>query len=196
MKLKDIARIKTGLVLSRKKAALYETRISYKQLTLKSFSDSTIINPQTLDDFSSTEEIKSDYITQEGDVVVRLRAPSTAIYIDKSMQGLVISSLMAVIRLNDSNVSTRFLAHYLNSTDIQKVFNMSIKGTTIPMTRTKDIAELDINIPPLSEQNKIVDIMNLLYKEQEILEQLRDKKKVFTQNILDAAINQFQGAES
>ena len=156
MKLKDIATIKTGLVLFRKKAALYEVKTSYKQLTLKSFSNSTIVNPSTLDDFASTDEIKKDYLTQEGDVIIRLRAPSVAIYIDKSMQGLVISSLMTVIRSNDLNVNNKFLAHYLNSNIIQKVFNIAIKGTAIPMIKTSDVAELNIVLPSLSEQNKTV----------------------------------------
>jgi|LWDU01.1.fsa_nt_gi restriction endonuclease S subunit len=192
MKLKDIAKIKTGLVLSRKKAALYEVRISYKQLTLKSFSNSTAINLFTLDDFSSADEIKSDYLTQEGDVVVRLRAPSTAIYIDKSMQGLVVSSLMVMIRLNDPNINNKFLAHYLNSGSIQRIFNIAIKGTAIPMIGTRDVAELDVNLPSLAQQNKTVKIMSLLYREQEILKELSIKKQIFTQNTLNTITNQFQ----
>ena len=195
MKLKDIATIKTGLVLFRKKAALYEVKTSYKQLTLKSFSNSTIVNPSTLDDFASTDEIKKDYLTQEGDVIIRLRAPSVAIYIDKSMQGLVISSLMTVIRSNDLNVNNKFLAHYLNSNIIQKVFNIAIKGTAIPMIKTSDVAELNIVLPSLSEQNKTVKIMSLLYKEQEVLKELSNKKQIFTQNILNTISNQFQEAK-
>ncbi|SMN15068.1 Type I restriction-modification system specificity subunit [uncultured Candidatus Thioglobus sp.] len=195
MKLKDIATIKTGLVLSRKKAALYEVKISYKQLTLKSFSNSTIVNSSTLDDFSSTDKIKPNYLTQKGDVVIRLRAPSVAIYIDKTMQGLVISSLMAVIRSNDLNINHRFLAHYLNSSIIQKVFNIAIKGTAIPMVKTSDIAELNIVLPSLTEQNKTVKIMSLLYKEQEVLKELSIKKQIFTQNILNTISNQFQEAK-
>lgn len=195
MKLKDIATIKTGLVLSRKKAAPYEAKTSYKQLTLKSFSNSTIVNSSTLDDFLSTDKIKPNYLTQKGDVVIRLRAPSVAIYIDKSMQGLVISSLMAVIRLNDLNINHRFLAHYLNSSIIQKVFNIAIKGTAIPMVKTSDIAELNIVLPSLTEQNKTVKIMSLLYKEQEVLKELSIKKQIFTQNILNTISNQFQEAK-
>jgi restriction endonuclease S subunit len=179
-------------VLSRKKAALYEVRISYKQLTLKSFSNSTAINLFTLDDFSSADEIKSDYLTQEGDVVVRLRAPSTAIYIDKSMQGLVVSSLMVMIRLNDPNINNKFLAHYLNSGSIQRIFNIAIKGTAIPMIGTRDVAELDVNLPSLAQQNKTVKIMSLLYREQEILKELSIKKQIFTQNTLNTITNQFQ----
>lgn len=104
-------KIKTGLVLFRKKSAFYEVQIPYKQLTLKSFSNSTIVNTSSIDDFSSFNKIKPDYLTQEDDIVIRLRAPNVAIYIDKLMQGLVISSLMAVIRLNDSNINNRRPLH-------------------------------------------------------------------------------------
>ncbi|CAC9631282.1 hypothetical protein [uncultured Gammaproteobacteria bacterium] len=193
MRLKDIATIKTGLVLSRKKAARYDVQKKYQKITLKSFSNSTQINPNSLDEFVSNSEVKQEYLTQTNDIIIRLRAPNIALYVDKNAQGLVISSLMSVIRLNDKNINSRFLAYYLNSKQSQKIFNIAVKGTTIPMIRTGDIAELDISLLPLSTQRKVIKTMDLLYKEQALLTELTKKKQIFTQNILDTITKQFQG---
>ncbi|WP_201340813.1 restriction endonuclease subunit S [Abyssogena phaseoliformis symbiont] len=150
MRLKDIATIKTGLVLSRKKAACYDVQKKYQKITLKSFSNSTKINPNSLDEFISNSEIKPEYLTRTNDIIIRLRALNIAICIDKNAQGLVISSLMSVIKLNDKNINSRFLAYYLNSKQSQKIFNTAVKGTAIPMIRTGDVAELDVFLPPIS----------------------------------------------
>lgn len=195
MKLKNLTTINTGLVLSRYKAARYGVQKSYQKITLKSFSNSTKINPNSLDEFISNKDIKTKYLTNFGDVIIRLRTPNIAIYIDKNMQGLVISSLMCVIRTNNKSINQEFLAYYLNSKQSQKVFNIEAKGTAIPMIKTSDIANLCIVLPALSAQNKIVGTMKLLYKEQNLLQKLKKKKQIFIENILDLMTTKHQGAK-
>jgi restriction endonuclease S subunit len=198
MKLKNIATVKTGLVLSRKKANHYDDEVTYQQLTLKSFDNSTFTSQNSLEYFSANSEINSKYLTQVGDIVVRLRAPNIAICIDEKSQNLIISSLMCVIRpivKSDKNINNRFLAHYLNSKYSQKIFNIAVKGTTIPMIKTNDIADLEIILPQLSKQNKLVEIMDLAHKEQNLLNELLQKKQIFTKNILNTIIEKHQGGK-
>ena len=80
MKLEKIADISTGLVLARKKSSNNEG-VVYDLLTLKSFNENGYIEDEYLDNFISEEKIKSQYLTQEGDIIVRLSSPNTAIYI-------------------------------------------------------------------------------------------------------------------
>ncbi len=191
MRLKEIATIRTGLVLSRKKAALHDhVKHCYKQITLKSFSNSITLQSQYFDDFISVEEIDNTYLSQIGDIVVRLREPNTAVYIDESSAGLVIPSLMAVVRVQDSRVDNAFLAHYLNSGVARKVLERVLKGTTIPMIKTKDLEDLTIVLPPLEEQKKVVAFMNLAKKEQYLLDKLKKEKQRLSQAVLDTIIQQ------
>ena len=191
MRLKEIATIRTGLVLSRKKAALHDhVKHCYKQITLKSFSNSITLQSQYFDDFISVEEIDNTYLSQIGDIVVRLREPNTAVYIDESSAGLVIPSLMAVVRVQDSRVDNAFLAHYLNSGVAKKALERELKGTTIPMIKTKDLEDLTIVLPPLEEQKKVVAFMNLAKKEQYLLDKLKKEKQRLSQAVLDTIIQQ------
>ena len=189
MKLKEIADIRTGLVLSRKKATLSDdVKIHYKQITLKSFSNTTSLALNYIDEFVSTEEIADTYLSRVGDVVVRLREPITAVYIDESAKNMVIPSLVAIVRKESLMIHGEFLAYYINSTVAQKILEKEIKGTTIAAIKTKDLDELEVVLPSLEDQKKVVAYMNLSRKETELLDRLKKQKEQFSQAILDKII--------
>lgn len=196
MELLLLAKIRTGLVLSRKKAALSdEDKVHYKQITLKSFSTSIRLKEEYFDGFISTEEIDPTYISKVGDIVVRLREPNVAAYINDKSAGLVIPSLMSIIRVDDAHINKEFLAYYLNSATIKRSLQKKIKGTTIPMIKTKDLESLDIVLPSLEEQRNVVELLKLLEKEAKLLEELKEQKEQFGQAVLDTIITRNRGKE-
>jgi restriction endonuclease S subunit len=191
VKLNDIASIRTGLVLSRKKAARDDPeQYSYKQITLKSFSNSVTLQSDYFDDFISIEKIDDKYLTQAGDIIVRLRKPNTAVYIDEESSGLVVSSLFAIVRVNESTVNNTFLAHYLNSKEVLKALDRELKGTTIPMIKIKDLENLTIILPPIEVQERLVEFMKLSQKELQLLDKLKQEKTQFSKAVLDTIIQQ------
>ena len=191
MKLKEIADIRTGLVLSRKKAPLSaDVKIHYKQITLKSFSSTTSLTIDYIDEFVSTEEIADTYMSCAADIVVRLREPITAVYIDESTKGMIIPSLMAIVRVKSGIVNGEFLAYYINSTISQKMLEKEIKGTTIAAIKTKDLEELDVVLPSFEEQKRVVAFMKLSQKETELLDRLKKQKEQLSQAVLDTIIQQ------
>jgi len=191
LKLKEIADIRTGLVLSRKKAPLSaDVKIHYKQITLKSFSSTTSLTIDYIDEFVSTEEIADTYMSCAADIVVRLREPITAVYIDESTKGMIIPSLMAIVRVKSGIVNGEFLAYYINSTISQKMLEKEIKGTTIAAIKTKDLEELDVVLPSFEEQKRVVAFMKLSQKETELLDRLKKQKEQLSQAVLDTIIQQ------
>ena len=191
MKLNDIATIRTGLVLSRKKAALDDLeQYHYKQITLKSFSNSITLQSNYFDNFISIEKIDEKYLSQIGDIIVRLREPNTAVYIDEESAGLVVPSLFAIVRVNESTVNNTFLAYYLNSMEVKKVLERELKGTTIPMIKTKDLGELILYLPPLNVQQSFVHFMKLSEEEIRLLEKLKEENTHYTQAVLNTIIQQ------
>jgi len=189
LKLKEIANIRTGLVLSRKKASLSaDVKIQYKQITLKSFSNTTSLTLDYIDNFVSTEEIADTYLSRVGDVVVRLREPITAVYIDESTKNMVIPSLVVIVRVESRMMYGEFLAYYINSTASQKMLEKEIKGTTIAAIKTKDLEELEVVLPSLEEQKKVVAFMKLSQNEMELLDKLKKEKQQFSHAVLDTII--------
>ena len=128
-----------------------------------------------------------------GDIIVRLREPNTAVYIDEESAGLVVPSLFAIVRVNESTVNNTFLAYYLNSMEVKKVLERELKGTTIPMIKTKDLGELTLHLPPLNVQQNIVHFMKLSEEEIILLEKLKEEKTHYTQAVLNTIIQQGVG---
>lgn len=196
LNLKDVASIRTGLVLSRKKSPLSdEHSIAYKQITLKSFSDSTKLRLDDIDDFHAVEEINDSYICSEGDVLVRLREPITAVYIDKESEGMVVPSFVSSIKVNNDLLDKQFLAYYINSNLAQKILERMMRQASIFALKTKDLEDLELTLPPLEEQLKLVKFMKTSQTEVSLLEELKKQKKQFGQAVLDTIITRNRGKE-
>ncbi len=193
MKLKEIADIRTGLVLSRKRASLSaDIQIRYRQITLKSFSATTSLVLDDTDEFVSTQEIADTYLSRIGDVLVRLREPITAVYIDKYTEDMIVPSLMCIIRVKSSDIYAEYLANYINSVTVKKMLGKEIKGTTIAAIKTKDLEDLEVILPPLSEQKSVVEFLKLSRIEMELLERLKKQKEQFSQRVLNKIIIRYK----
>ena len=194
MRLKDISNLRTGLVTARKKAsAVDKETYSYKAVTLKSFNRNSCLSVKYLDDFIAKEKINKNYLTQCNDILVRLREPNIAVLIDEDNVDLLIPSLVAIIRVNSDSIDSKFLTYYLNSATAKRALNSSITGTAINMIKTKELEVLEIKLPSLEEQKRIVEFLDLTNKEIDLLEELKNQKEknyseVFNNILKDGAI--------
>ena len=186
IKLSDIAEIKTGLVLSRKKADMSKvSKFYYSAVSLKSFSDDAIFDDTYAEAFISKEQIKEDYQLKKGDILLRLREPNFAVYIDKEYENLIYSSLMVRVKLQDSRFNPHFIAHYLNSSIVKKALSTELSGTTIPMIKVADVNKLNIPDINLDKQKKIVEYLKLAQKENELLQNLINQKQKYSKEIFE-----------
>ena len=191
LKLGNLSTIRTGLVIARKKAQLDSpSKIEYEQISLRYFGRGVELDRAEKEIFVSAEEIDKKYFTKEGDVVVRLRAPSSAVYIEKNDEGLLIHSLLAVIRVESSLLNAKYLAYYINAQATQRILKREVKGTAIPMLKTKNLEELKITLPTLEEQKRLVRFLELADRERSLLLSLADEKKEFSESILNTIIEQ------
>jgi restriction endonuclease S subunit len=186
LRLRDIATIRTGLVTARKKASVIDKKnILYKTVTLKSFSPDGTLMVDNLDTFVSKEKIKETYLTQRNDVLIRLRVPNVALHIDSENISLVIPSFVASLRVDESKVDSKFLTYYLNSSIAKKTLNSSITGTAINMIKTKELEGLEMQLPSLQEQKKIVNFLDLARKEISLLEELKNQKERYYKQVFN-----------
>lgn len=190
IKLKEIADIKIGLPLERKKAKpISSDKIEYKLLTLKSFADLDNSANLHYEIFIADSGINSQYLTKENDVIVRLRAPTTAIYVNSKNIDLVVPSLMAIITNIDTSIlNSKYLAYYLNSQYIQNQLLKNSQGTSIAMTKRTDLLELEINLPTLEKQQKIVNYIDTANQEIDLLNWLINEKNKLKTEVFETLI--------
>jgi len=180
MELSDLVDIKMGLPLSRKKGENFK----YKLIPLRCFEKRGIyLNEECLDEFFSSKKV-DDYLAKKGDIVVRLREPIKAIYITKAV---LVPSTMAILRAK-KEINMKFLAYYLNTKIVQKNLHKNIEGSYVRMIGSKDIKEIDINLPSKEIQNKVVKILDLQEKELSLYEELIKQKELLKETILRSVL--------
>jgi len=181
--------IKTGLVLSRKKASQQsEFKKDYNVISLKSFSENGYYDHSFAEKFTANEKIKKENLLQKGDILIRLREPNIAVYIDEDYSDTIISSLAAIIRTKKNDVNPLFLVNYLNSSYIKR--QLYSQGSAVSMLNVKFIGELEIILPPKETQNKAAEIQALSYIEIRLLNQLIEEKQKYSSKVFETIINQ------
>ncbi|MCG3701553.1 restriction endonuclease subunit S [Aliarcobacter butzleri] len=184
--LSKIANLRMGVVLNRKKADMSkEQKLYYSVVSLKSFNENAIYDNTFADEFISKEQIKEDYQVKQGDILLRLREPNFAVYIDKEYKNLIYPSLMVRVELQDSRFDANFIAHYLNSNIVKKALSTELSGTTIPMIKVTDVYEIKIPLINLDKQKKIVEYLKLAQQENELLQNLINEKQKYSKEIFE-----------
>jgi restriction endonuclease S subunit len=186
--LEDIAKIRTGLVATRKKKAdSGKQSFEYKLLNLKCVADNGQIHVEYAEQFMLSEQLKSDYITQQNDILVRLSAPYTSVFINrKEYCGFVIPSHFAIVRVNLLKANPEFVYWMLSRNKTRNLmFQNSRGGTTLSTINAGLISNLHIRNLPLSKQSLIGEMAKLERKEQELLNMLTEEKQRYASLLLN-----------
>lgn len=183
VRLGNIASITTGLVVSRKKS-IDDKGYKYKMLSLKSFNEAGYIDTEYVDDFISNEEIPRHQLTQEGDIVIRLSYPNTAVYISEEYEGHIISSLFAVIRMGVQDVIPQFIQIYLNSEKAKRQLAGDTVGSAISVIKTSSFKELMIPLYPVQYQLDVISVNELITREKDILYNLIREKEIYYKAVM------------
>jgi type I restriction enzyme S subunit len=108
-----------------------------------------------------------------------------------NLESANINQAVALIRVNDPLTPT-YLMHLLLSPFIQKNLHTSKVETARPNISLGDLNHLDIPLPPLAEQNRIVAKIEELFTQLdagvELLKKLKAKLKRYRQAVLKAAV--------
>ncbi len=190
-KLNSLATVRTGLVLARKSTE-DETPYRYRLLTLRAVEEGGVINETFLENYFATEKLHQDYVTQVGDVIVRLTMPYTAVLIDETTEKLVFSSNFALIRTRREELLPEFLLCALNSQHARKQVYRNATRNILGTIQAQCLSELEIVLPPIEEQRKIAKFNALAQREIRLLRQLITAKEQLRTQLLETMYNQFQ----
>ena len=191
MKLGNIATVRSGLVLSRKQAR-EPSDIQYPLLNLRSVQEGGYIDLAEADVFDATEYLSPEYVSQIGDVVVRLSMPYTAVLIDQSTAGMVISSNFVIIRTDRRELLPEYLFWLLNTPDVKRSIYENTSGNMLGAIKAKFFAEFEIAPLPISDQQKIAAMNTLALEETRLLRRLADEKERFYSMMINRANNELK----
>jgi len=187
----DLAEVMVGLVLKRKEADPTTSNIKhYKSLTLKSLNAEGWIDKDQLDNYKSNEDLDERYLALEGDVLMKLTPPYTAVAIDKEIQGSVVPAQFIIIRIKDKRIIPGYLAFYLNANDVKREIVLDATGSSVAMLKTATIRELKIPILEMKKQRNIAEVSRLMVHERQLMSKLAETKEKYYQALTKSLIKE------
>ena len=176
MKLGSIATIRSGLVLSRKQSR-EPSAYRYRLINLRSINPDGYIDIKQSDYFNAKEPLSPEYLSQNGDVIVRLSAPYTAVLVDSTTEGMVISSNFLVIKADRNTLLPEYLYWLLNTSQLKHAMFESSSSNMLGAVKSKFFSELNITPISIEDQQKIAAMNMLAKKESHLLRELEQTKK-------------------
>lgn len=194
LKLKDIATIRTGLILNRKRARdTFEVKQEYPLLTLQNIDETGFFKNVPFDTYQSKDILDESYLTQPGDIILRLNAPYTAVYIEESKQGIVYPNYFVAVTMEEKGYLPAFVNWYLNTDYVKRRYQRGQAGTLVPNINRSIILDLPIPEISLQKQEKIVVLHALHLKEQRLYQELLYEKQMYYKGFTDQIIRNIMG---
>lgn len=134
-------------------------------------------------------DLSDRYFVRGGEVVFRSRGePNTATVVANDLvePAAVIVPLM-VMRPNKERILPEYLAWAINHPDAQRRLGAEAQGTSLRMISMAVLERLDIAVPDLQTQRRIVDLDALAKSEGRLLRTLATRREQLTSLILGEA---------
>jgi len=182
--LKDVAEIIAGYTFRTALKPLENGLM--KVVQSKNISDRFYIDNSCLTKIN-LQEYKTKAIIEKNDIIVTSRGSFRVGVTNGDIENTIASSSVYIIRIKDNNISSEYLAVYLNSICGQRKIKKRMTGSIIKTILRKDLENIKIPIPNQDIQNKIIN----LYKNNLLQQKLLTKKKMLVNEINEGLIINF-----
>lgn len=182
-KVENITEIQTGLF------AQPQSKGDVVYLQAKHFDSDGLLKIELHPDLYSNK-ISERHLLRSGDVLFAAKGyKNFATVYDSHNLPCVASTSFFVLRITSDKVLPEFLAWYLNHPQIMKVLKAQATGTAMTSISKAVLQKLDISLPALTKQKKIIAIDKLRKKEKELKSQKESLTEQLIQERLIQAIN-------
>ena len=184
--LKYIASVQTGLT--------FRTRLEHSPkgnilvIQMKDFGADNRIDCEKLT-LIEMPNLKERQMVQINDLIFRSRGfRNSAALIDRELKDTTVAAPLLRVRVHDASVLPAYLCWFINSPVSQSFLRRHVTGTAIRMVGKKVLDALEVQIPSLPIQKRIIELSRLADQEQAILESLSVKRKQLVESQLLRAI--------
>ncbi len=173
-RISQIAEIKSGYLFKEGIKPDKEGNVSVIQL--KDVSDRGVINSLELQRISLDRAGSENFIAV-GDILLKAKTnhPISAL-VKERLPSTIATAHYFIISLKKADVIPGYLAWYLNQRPAQIYFGRNAGGTRIQVINKQLLGDLEVVVPDLKTQEKIVKIYELHQQEQKIVDALKEKR--------------------
>jgi hypothetical protein len=182
LRLVDIAEVRMGYTFRSRLEPEIDGDVAVIQM--KDIDDSNLLHPECLVRIRMPE-LKDRHLVQEGDLMFRSRGVwNTTALVAGNLGRSVLAAPMMLIRPDTERVHAAYLLWFINQPSIQKMLSAQAAGTAVKMISKSALEQLEVSVPPLKIQNRIVEIGQLATLEAKLAKKLMDRRKV----LIDGAL--------
>jgi hypothetical protein len=81
-----------------------------------------------------------------------------------------------------------FLTWFLNLAETQEKIHAIRRGSAVPFIPMSAFARLEVSLPSLEVQNRIVELQKLNFKEEALMDEIRRKRSTFVNRVMAEAV--------
>ena len=184
----SIADIRMGVTLRGRDATRSVPSGSYNLVRIGDISqDGTLLNDELIQ-IEPKERVNDDSILRPGDVLFPNRGTrTTALAYRLDVPRVLAGAQFFILRPDTERVLPEYLAWFLRTEEAARYFEGRRKGTYVKIIQRSDLAEMEMPIPPLNVQQKIVEAANLAMEERILMERLAVLRWKLTKGLLSKA---------
>ena len=138
-----------------------------------------------------SKELKCTYLHKGDILIARLPEPLGRACIFPLSGKCITAVDIAIVRISDTKVNAKYIMYLINSSLFRKQIKEYESGTTRKRISRKNLAKITFNLPPLSEQERIVAHIEELFSELdagvETLKKTKAQLDVYRQAVLKEA---------
>ena len=130
--------------------------------------------------------IKRHHLVQQGDLVFRTRGHSTtsAVLLDDPGTAVVAAPLLIIRITKPDKILPEYLNWYISQRDAQVFLTRRAEGTTQKMISKEALEDLEVPLPSVETQQRIVELAALSEREQTLIRALAEKRETYISFIL------------
>ncbi len=128
---------------------------------------------------------RPEQLAKLGDIIFRSRGQRhTAALLRENAKNTIVAAPLLRVRPDTERVIPEFLLWWINRRSTQSYLSTRSMGTMVQMVSKQNLEDLEVNLPSLEQQRKIIDIFNLSMREQQLLEEIKHRKAIYADGML------------
>lgn len=187
IKLNKIANILSGINYDHRKQKSVGETIAYLQI--KNFNEQGKLKNDIIQ--ISKTAVSNKLLISQNDVLFSAKGTRNySVVYNKEAGEATASSTFFIIRINVNNVLPEYLTWYINQKTAQEYLKLQSVGSITSSINKKLLGEMDIPLPNLELQRKIVAIDLLRKKEKALINEIKLKKDLLIECVLNKIITE------
>jgi len=189
--LEDIAKVKAGYPF--RGGLPMDENGDMRILQIRDLRGKAVITPQSLPRIETGGNTHI-LLLDNNDLVMAARGDyyNTVRFADDGTDNypVVPSSQLLIMRPNKRQVLPEYLCWYLNQDATLNYLKSEVRGTNMPFISRESLTKLQVRLPSITTQQKIVDVLRLWEQEKQLTEQLMQNRETMLKGVFQKLMEQ------